>query len=301
MTMRILLTATFAALLAGPALAQGACEADGDLVLAIVPAENAQGTIDRFTPTADYLAEQLGTDVTLRVASDYAAVIEGHAAGNIHIGWHGPGSFARAYQVTGGEVTPFAALLNDGEVIGYYSVVYVRADSEYQSLDDLAGKKLGLVDPNSTSGNFAPRFFMSQDRGVKLEDYFSDVVFTGSHENAVIALSQGTVDAAANWWDNDDASNLTQMANKGMVEKDDFRIVWKTPLLPGSPLVYLNSLSEACRAAIQEAFVEMNERSPETYRKFNDGKGLGFAPVALEDYEPSMAMIKYVDELRKSR
>ena len=51
----------------------------------MVPAENASGVIDRFTPFAAYLSKQLGTTVTLRVANDYAAVIEGQRSGNIHI------------------------------------------------------------------------------------------------------------------------------------------------------------------------------------------------------------------------
>lgn len=291
--------AVLASFLALPALAD-VCKGDGDLVFAVVPAENSQGAIDRFTPTANYLTEQLGTSVTLRVASDYAAVIEGHKAGNIHIGWHGPGSFARAYQVTDGGVTPFAAMNNNG-VIGYYSVIYVKADSPYQTLADLKGKKFGLVDPNSTSGNFALRFFMDRDESIMPESFFSDVVFTGSHENAVIAIEQGTVDAAGNWWDNEEASNLRQMETKGMVKYDDFRIVWKSPLLAGSPVAYVNTLSEGCKTAIQEAFVEMINRSPETWNVFNDGKGLGFAPVKLEDYTDSMAMIAYVDELRKKQ
>jgi phosphonate transport system substrate-binding protein len=292
----LLMTAAALSLTATAAIAN--CTADGPLTFAVVPAENATGVIERFTPTADYLTRELGTPVTLRVASDYAAVIEGHKAGNIHIGWHGPGSFARAYQVTDGNVTPFAALVNNG-VIGYYSVIYVKADSPYQTLADLKGKKFGLVDPNSTSGNFALRFFMDRDEGIIPENFFSEVVFTGSHENAVIAVAQGTVDAAGNWWDNEESSNLRQMERKGMVKYDDFRIVWKSPLLAGSPLVYINSLSEGCRQAIQEAFVAMKTRSPETYDKFNDGKGEGFAPVTLADYEDSMAMIKYVDELRR--
>ncbi len=295
-----MMAAALAAFVAAPVFAADACKGDGDLTIAVVPAENAQGSIDRFTPTADYLSEQLGTKVTLRVASDYAAVIEGQAAGNIHIAWYGPASFSRAYQVSNQNVTPFAALNNNG-VVGYYAVIYVKADSPYQTLADLKGKKFGLVDPNSTSGNFALRFFMDRDDKITPENFFSDVVFTGSHENAVIAIQQGTVDAAGNWWDNEESSNLRQMETKGMVKYDDFRIVWKSPLLAGSPMAYLNTLSDGCKTAIQEAFLKMIEISPETYAKFNDGKGQGFLPVKLEDYTDSMAMIAYVDALRKKQ
>jgi phosphonate transport system substrate-binding protein len=67
-----------------------------ELVYAVVPAENATGVTERYTPFVDYLSRELGTKVTLRVANDYAAVIEGQRAGNIHIGYYGPASFSRA-------------------------------------------------------------------------------------------------------------------------------------------------------------------------------------------------------------
>jgi hypothetical protein len=49
-----------------------------------------------MAPFVAYLTRQLGTKVTLRIANDYAAVIEGQRAGNIHIGYYGPASFSRA-------------------------------------------------------------------------------------------------------------------------------------------------------------------------------------------------------------
>ena len=67
-----------------------------EITLAVVPAENASGVTERFTPFINYLSKELGTKVTLRVANDYAAVIEGQRAGNIHIGYYGPAAFARA-------------------------------------------------------------------------------------------------------------------------------------------------------------------------------------------------------------
>ena len=99
MTQRRTLLAGLAASAALPALpvrAQSYKAAFPELVFAVVPAENASGVVDRYTPFVSYLSRQLGTTVTLRVANDYAAVIEGQRAGNIHIGYYGPASFARA-------------------------------------------------------------------------------------------------------------------------------------------------------------------------------------------------------------
>ena len=61
------------------------------------------------------------------------------------------------------------------------------------------------------------------------------VIFASSHDNAVLALSQGTVDVAANSWNSEDDSNLTRMLTKGVLKnadgsamkKEDFRIIFK--------------------------------------------------------------------------
>ncbi len=67
-----------------------------EITFAVIPAENGSGVTERYTPFVDYLSKELGIKVTLRVANDYAAVIEGQRAGNIQIGYYGPASFARA-------------------------------------------------------------------------------------------------------------------------------------------------------------------------------------------------------------
>ena len=78
-----------------------------EIVFAVVPAENASGVTDRYAPFVEYLSKQLGVKVTLRIANDYAALIEGQRAGNIQVAYYGPASFARAL-VTGVKVTAFA-------------------------------------------------------------------------------------------------------------------------------------------------------------------------------------------------
>ena len=88
-------------------------------------------------------------------------MIEGQRAGNIQIGYYGPASFARA-RLTGVKTDAFVIDVNADGSKGYYSVFYVLAKSPYQKIEDLKGKNLGLVDPNSTSGNNMPRFKMNQ-------------------------------------------------------------------------------------------------------------------------------------------
>src|SRR5687768_11819454 len=133
-----------------------------EIVFAVVPAENAGGVTDRYNDFVAYLSREIGTKVTLRIANDYTAVIEGMKNRQIHVGFFGPGSYARAHEVSGGNVVPFVTTRNQDGSIGYFSVLYVKADSPYKTIADLKGKNLGLVDVESTSGYKAPTFFLSE-------------------------------------------------------------------------------------------------------------------------------------------
>jgi phosphonate transport system substrate-binding protein len=276
-----------------------------ELVYAVVPAENATGVLDRFAPFVDYLSRELGTKVTLRVANDYAAVIEGQRAGNIHIGYYGPASFSRA-RLTGVPTDAFIIDVNSDGSKGYYSVFYVLAKSPYQKVEDLKGKNLGLVDPNSTSGYNMPLYTLDK-LGISPDTFFGKTQVTGSHENAVLALAQGTVDVGANWWNADDDSNLTRMLTKGMLKnpdgspmkKEDFRIILKSELIINSPTAMLGSLPPELKSAIRTAFLEAAAKDKAAFDRLSDGKNQPWQPIDNAAYDDTIKMIQFVDRLRK--
>ncbi len=302
---RTLLAGLAAGAAATRAQAQGAKPGFPELVFAVVPAENASGVTDRYGPFVAYLGRQLGTRVTLRVANDYAAVIEGQRAGNIHIAYYGPASFARAL-VTGVKTTAFAIDVNRDGSKGYYSVFYVKADSPYKTIQDLKGQALGLVDPNSTSGYNMPLFALNK-LGINAEQFFGRVLITGSHENAVLALQQGTVQAAANFWNAPDDSNLTRMLNKGMVKRtdgqpatvDDFRIVLKSDLIINGPTAYLDALPDDLKAAVRTAWLDAAKNDKAAFDRLSDGKNQPFQTTDNAAYGDTVKLITFVDRLRK--
>lgn len=270
-----------------------------ELTFAVVPAENASGVSDRYAPFIEYLTKQLGVPVKLRIANDYAAVIEGQRAGNIQIAYYGPASYSKAY-LTGVQTEPFVTTRNNDGAIGYYSVIYVKVDSPFKDIKDLKGKTIGFVDPNSTSGYNAPRFYLHRI-GIDVDSFFGKSIITGSHENGIIALEKGTVDCAADWWNADNDSNLTRMVNKGMAKKDNFRIVFKSGLLPGSPYAYLADLPADLKRAIVTAFTEAPTKDKAAFDRLSDGKDKEFVPVTHKDYADIVEMIQYVDEMRKKK
>ncbi len=277
-----------------------------ELVFAIVPAENASGVTERYGPFVNYLARELGTKVTLRIANDYAAVIEGQRSGHIHIAAYGPASFARA-RMTGVKADAFVIDVNGDGTKGYYSVFYVMAKSPFQKLEDLRGRNVGMVDPNSASGYAVPMFTLNQLGIPDASRYFGRVQNTGSHENAIIALTQGTVDVATNWWNAEDDSNLVRMLNKGMLKHadgrpmtyQDFRIVLRSPLIVNSPTAMLSDLPEELRSAIRNAFLQAHVKDEAAFRRLSDGKARPWEATDNATYDDTIKLVQFVDQLRR--
>jgi phosphonate transport system substrate-binding protein len=270
-----------------------------EIVFAIIPAENASGVTDRWAPFTAHLARELGTKVTLRIAQDYAAVIEGQKAGQIHIGSYGPSAFARAL-MTGAKVEAFAMDVNLDGTKGYHSVFYVKKDSPFQKIEDLKGKNLGLVDPNSTSGYNVPLFALDKMK-IDPSAYFGKIVNTGSHENAIIALQQGTVDIAANWWNDEEESNLRRMERKNMAKYSDYRIIFKSDQIVNSPMAVLADMPPEMKSAISNAVLTFANKDPDGFKKVTDGKAKPWEKAVNKDYDAIIELNKFVDALRKKK
>ena len=294
---RVLLALAASSALMASAQAQDWKAKYPELVFASIPDENAAQVTERYGDFIAYLSREIGVPVKLRIAGDYAAVIEGQRAEQIHIAYYGPASYARARMI-GVKTTPFAIEVNKGGVKGYYSVFYVKANSPYQKIEDLKGKSIALVDPNSTSGNNVPRYAMDK-MGIKPDEFFGKVVYSGSHVNAVMALSQGTVDVAANWWNNENDSEMIRMADKGMVKREDFRIIFKSDQIVNSPVAYLDSLPADLKKKIEQAFFDAPKKDKAAFEKLSGGKNEPFQTVTHEAYLPVVELNKFVDALRK--
>jgi len=278
-----------------------------EIRFAVIPSENDDGVSARWAPMMSYLSAELGVPVVLRPANDYAAVIEGQRNGHIEMSYYGAASFARAL-MTGVRTEAFAVNVSPSSGRGYHSVFWVLAKSPYRNIEDLKGKNLGLVDPNSTSGYQVPLFTLDR-MGIDPEKYFGRTVIAGSHENAITALVQGTVDVAANSWVSDQYSNLIRMLNKGMLKGpdgspmrlEDFRIILKSPMIVNGPYTFLADLPTQMKADIRNAFFAAPIKAKAAFDRISDGQNQAWEPIENGSYDDIIALIRFVDALRKKR
>jgi phosphonate transport system substrate-binding protein len=268
-----------------------------EITMGVITEENAEDRAKRWDPVRDYLTKELGVPIKWREATDYAGVIEALKAKKIELAWFGPASFARAWIVTDGQAVPLAAEIDKDGGFGYFGVIIVKKDSPYKTVDDLKGVRFGFADPNSTSGYQAPNFFLTE-QGYKPDEFFGSTTFSGSHENSVKMLYEGNFDAVATWWTNDKKSNMSRMEEKGMIESDGYRIIWKTPRLPSDPFTVPGWLPKQMQEDIQQALLNMPAKDPAAFKALMGGSQ-GFQAVTLEDYQPVIRFVKANLENRK--
>jgi phosphonate transport system substrate-binding protein len=270
------------------------------LAFGVVSSENEADRAVRYQPLVAYLEKRLDTKIRMHHATDYAGTIEALKARKLEFARFGPASYAQAWVVTNGKVEPIAVTMDKDGFAAYHSVIVVKTQSPYRTLEDLRGKTLAFADPNSTSGYVAPHYFL-REQGIDLGKYFARTGFAGSHENGVIAVVNGTYDAAVTWWTNEERSNFLRMEGKGMVPKGSVRVVWKSPKLPESPWAMHTDLPPDLKADIKGALLEFPSADPAGWRGLTDGQSKGLLEVRHAEYEPVVRMIQANQRERRGR
>lgn len=294
-------------LLAGAALAPFAAAAQGDwrgqfreLRFAMISAENERDVLARFEGFSRHFTEALGVPFRVFRATDYAATVEALRADQAEFGYLGPASYALARRVAGEKIVPIASATDLSGGAGYHAVIIVRADAPYRSLADLRGRSFAWADPNSTSGFAVPLFYMRRE-GIDPQTFFSRTSFSGNHEMSVIGLLNGTFDAVATWWTNEQRSNPQRMEEKGMIPPGQWRIVWKSPEIPNSPYVMRTNLPQELKDLYVETLMALPERNPEAWRALTSGQSRGLVRRTHEDYLDIVAITEELDRLRRQR
>jgi phosphonate transport system substrate-binding protein len=290
---RTLAAVAMAAAIISPALAQDWRQQFPELNIGISSGENEADAIARNQGYAAYLTKKLGVPVNVVRGTDYAAVVEAMRAGQVQFASIGPANYALANKVMGDLITPVAVSRDKEGALGYYSVIAVRADSPYQSIEDIKGKSFAFADPNSTSGYAVPSYYLSTVLGTSADEYFGEVAFSGGHEQSVIALVNGTFEAVATHQTNDHSGNIPRMTEKGMIPAGATRIIWTSPLIPNSPVVMRTDLPEELKKAFTDAIFAFAEEDPKAFEELTSGNSKGYAPATHADYLDVIAITEY--------
>ncbi|HEY4664687.1 MAG TPA: phosphonate ABC transporter substrate-binding protein [Comamonas sp.] len=244
-----------------------------ELRVGLIPSEDAQAMIRASTQVMEQLAAKTGMQVKPFVANDYNGVIEALRSGKLDIAYLGPFSYVLAHQIAGVDAFAVAVTKKTGRS-AYQSMVIARKDKGLNSLDSLKGRSFAFVDPSSASGHLFPKAGL-MDAGFDASKGFGRVIFSGSHDASIMAVANNKVDAAAV------ADRIFDSAiKKGLVQREDFTVIWHSKPIPESPMVWRQNLDAGTKQKVAAALAEIKDLP------WGD-QGLldGFAPTNDQAYD----------------
>jgi phosphonate transport system substrate-binding protein len=283
--------------LAAPAMA-------GDITefrIGLLGGENAQDRLNSNECLRAYTEELLGVPTKLFTPADYDGVIQGLLGGSLDMAWLGASAYAKAYLTDPEAVEPYLVKTNLDGSYTYHSIGFARKDSGITSLEGVKGKKFGFGDPNSASGYLIPSIEIPQATGASMKsgDYFGEVVFTGGHEQTIVAVKNGDVDAGVtwadgqgNWEDGYNSGALRKAVDAGLVDMNDIVEIWKSKPIPEGPIVLRKALPEDVKTKFVAMIEAMPEKDKDCLYKIAAGETAGFKPVKHEAYESIIAVRK---------
>lgn len=284
----------------GPRNAGVAAEGDwrsgmSEVRMSIRGAEDDPDMIRQWDAYQAYLSQAIGLPVKFFEATDYNGTIQAVASGQVDIAQMGGGSYANVDAQIGPLAAPILVSRQAEGNVGYYSALMVKADSPYKTLEDLRGKTLGYVDFNSTSGYLYPRMMMRR-MGVDPDTFFGKTAFSGGHTQAVMALDRGQFDAVlVNVSGGSPETGFTTgahftMAQRGLVDIRDFRIVWSVGEIPNSPIVVRTDRPQAFIDLVRGAYATIPYDHPDVLRQMGVADGSDYAAVDRAVYTDIIAL-----------
>jgi phosphonate transport system substrate-binding protein len=230
--------------------------ADGDIEFGLPPFQNAEDLLESYRPTFDWL--EAGFDsvdsVTGTTTTSYSAVVESVVNGHTELANLSPVTYVLA---AADGIHPLVLNWSHGRDF-YRSYIATRTDTGIESLADVAGETVAMVDPLSTSGGMFPRYMLAEagldvgDMDTEPGDF--DIEWAFGHDASLRALQEGHVDAAAygDFQHPDDSDRIVKLA--------------ESQPIPFDPIVARPDAPEDVREAITERLLETPAERLEEHR-----------------------------------
>lgn len=248
----------------------------------------AECTEEIVSAVSAFLSEKLDIAVQAVEDIDWQERIRQVADGRIDVGWVCGSYYSRLVARDNPRVELLVAPVMaqpryQGQPV-YYSDVVVRADSAFETFEDLRGARFAYNEPGSVSGYWTMRYHLSTlgEAG----GFFGRISGSGGHVNSLGMILRGEIDTAAI-----DSTVLDVELEKNPDLAHRIRIVEVLGPTPIPPWVVRRALPEEQKQALRRALAGMPET--EEGRMLLAGLHvLGFSAVSDSHYDQVRMMME---------
>lgn len=248
------------------------------LRVGLIPERNVFDQVGRYETLAEHLSAELEPDFELTMLSRYGNIVERITRREVHAAFLG--SFTGALAAAQLDMEPVARPVNRDGTSTYLGRIFVRADSGIETVADMKGKRLALVERATTAGYVFPLAFLKANGVDDLEAYFTEVRFWGSHDATVAAVLAGRADVGA-------AKNTVMdwQAERDPRIGKELRILAFSSRVPSNGLFVSALVDRRLKEEIRDVLVNLHV-TPQGQRILSRLGAQKFELTQTEDYRP---------------
>lgn len=265
--------------------------------IAYLPNESTEQKADARNGLAEGLSEELGMKVVEYQASDYNAIIEAMRTGKVDMAYFGPLSFCLAYEKANAEPVAMKAKNGDKATSTYKSVLIAKKDSDISTIQDIKGKTMAFVEPNSTSGALIPSAEIIKsfpELNLTIDDlqtngkFFESVSFSGKHQAGLQAVLKGDIDVAPI-----SDQILANEIKHGNAPEDGVKIIHESAAIPSEPMAVRGDLPEEVKDKVKSFLINYNNES--YFDTLFGDTTMRFVDSSIEDYKEIIELNKKIN------
>ena len=254
-----------------------------------VPFMNIKEMMVHYKGLIGFLRQELGAkDVSIVTGSDYAGVLNALERGTIDFAWLGPMAYA-----IGSQKIPLYPLAQAKRRTGatYRGVFITRRDSKILGIEEIKGKVIGFVDPESASGYLYPLYFLQRSK-INPHTYCKKVEFLKKHDAVMAAVLARKIDVGVCLED-----TLLAITDKKIL--DQILVLGKTYEVPSDIVACRKDCDTALRDKFQAALLKTRTLKQTANPTTGLPPVLEFLPVVDADLDPVRGVLNAIDGVRK--
>jgi phosphonate transport system substrate-binding protein len=258
------------------------------ITIAILPEQNVFEQKKRYRPLAEYLSNALDVNVKIKLLDSYGSIYDEIKNRTIDGAFFG--SFNYILTRARADIEPLARPAETTGRSNYRSLIFTRKDSGLTSdIMKWKGKKIALVHEVTTAGYIFPAWHLKKHGITAFEQYFGKVIFTGSHDAAILSVLKGQTDLGA-------AKDLIfeKVLSENPAMKTELIVLASSLEVPSNTLCVRSDLDNRIKTALKNILISMHT-TPEGREVLAAFSASKFKGTADSEYDELRAMAGELD------
>lgn len=241
------------------------------LRVSLLPDESPTVVRRKLKPLTDYLEKKVGMKIEFRPMPDGDTLVEALTGNKLDMVWLDGFNFIRAK--TRGQVIPLAQRAEDANTTS----VFITAQADIASLEDLKGKTFSFGAEASASGHLMPRSYL---RAAYLDpDIHMKPVFSGSPDATVASVASGEIDAGAL-----SSAAWERIIEQGKVDPKALHVFYTTPGYHDYSWTVRADMDANLRIKLSDAFLALDQHNGLEKEILDFQRASKFIPASAEQY-----------------